>query len=215
MDSWTQQLQPSEPVYKNQLETKDNLMKNLSTFSKSIVMAVAIAGAGTATIATSQAATTNGKVSEAAAAVQSKISLQQAIAIGNKTVKGDLVSVEFDQNDYSAGGKYEIKSIANNTEYEIKIDADTGKVLSAKQERLDKEDMAEYNAMKRAKVSLNQAIQTAAQNINGKVIEAEFDVDNGKSVYEIKVVKGNQVHKVIIDSMTGKVINSWLENTND
>ena len=50
-------------------------MKNLSTFSKSIVMAVAIAGAGTATIATSQAATTNGKVSEAAAAVQSKISL--------------------------------------------------------------------------------------------------------------------------------------------
>ncbi|WP_201556991.1 PepSY domain-containing protein [Psychrobacter sp. 72-O-c] len=190
-------------------------MKNLSTFSKSIVMAVAIAGAGTATIVASQAAITNGQVSEAVAAVQSKISLQQAIAIGNKTVKGDLVSVEFDQNDYSAGGKYEIKTVASNTEYEIKIDANTGKVLSAKQEQLDKEDMAEYNAMKRAKVSLNQAMQTAAQSINGKVIEAEFDVDNGKSVYEIKVAKGNQVHKVVIDSMTGKVMNSWLEASDD
>lgn len=190
-------------------------MKKLSMFSKSIVMAVAIAGAGTATIVTSQAATTNGQVSEALAATKSKISLQQAIAIGNKTVKGDLVSVEFDQNNYSAGGVYKIKTIASNTEYDLNIDADTGRVLSAKQKQLDREDMSEYNAMKRAKVSLTQAIQTAAQNINGKVIETEFDVDNGKAVYEIKVAKGNQIHKVIIDSMTGKVINSWLENSND
>lgn len=187
-------------------------MKNLSTFSKSIVMAVAIAGAGTATIVASQAAITNGQVSEAVAALQSKISLQQAIAISNKTVKGDLVSIEFDQNDYSAGGKYEIKTIASNTEYDLKIDADTGKVLSTKQERLDVDDMAEYNAMKRAKVSLTQAMQTAAQSIKGKVIAAEFDMDNGTSVYEIKVAKGNQVHKVVIDSMTGKVISSRLDN---
>ena len=187
-------------------------MKNLSTFSKSIVMAVAIAGAGTATVVASQAATTNTQMSEAQAAAQSKISLQQAITIGNKTVKGDIVSIEFDQNDYSTGGTYEIKTISSNTEYEIKIDADTGKVLSAEQERLDKKDMAEYNAMKRAKVSLNQAMQTAAQSIKGKVIEAEFDMDNGKSVYEVKVVKGNQVHKVYIDSMTGKIMSSRLDN---
>lgn len=187
-------------------------MKNLSTFSKSIVMAVAIAGAGTATIVTSQAATTNDQVSEAQAAAQSKINLQQAIAIGNKTVKGELVSVEFDQNNDSANGTYEIKTIATNTEYVLKIDADTGKVISAKQNQLDKADMAEYKAMKRAKVSLNQAMQTAAQSLNGKVIAAEFDMDNGKSVYEIKVAKGNQVHKVVIDSMTGKVSSSRLDN---
>jgi uncharacterized membrane protein YkoI len=187
-------------------------MKNLSTFSKSIVISVAIAAAGTATIVASQAAIINGQVSEAVAALQSKISLQQAIAIGNKTVKGDLVSVEFDQNDYSAGGTYEIKTIASNTEYDLKIDADTGKVLSAKQERLDVDDMAEYNAMKRAKVSLTQAMRTAAQSIKGKVIAAEFDMDNGTSVYEIKVAKGNQLHKVIIDSMTGKVLSSRLDN---
>ena len=69
--------------------------------------------------------------------------------------------------------------------------------------------------MKNSKVSLAQAMQKATQDVNGKVIEAGFDVDNGKSVYEIKVAKGNQIHKVVIDSMTGKVISSRLESSDD
>lgn len=190
-------------------------MKNLSTLSKSIVMAVAITGVGAATIVASQAALTKGQVSEAVAAVQSKISLKQAIAIGNKTVKGDIISVEFDQNDYLAGANYEIKTIASNTEYEIKVDANTGKVTSTKQEKLDSEDIAEYNALKQAKTSLTQALQKAAQTINGTVIEAEFDMNNGMPVYETKVAKGNQVHRVIIDSMTGKVISNQLQAADD
>ena len=195
---------------------KDSIMKNLSMFSKSIVMALGMAAVGNATISVAQAATPNVRVSESVAAAQSKISLEQAIDVGNKTFKGDLVSVEFDQNGYSAGGKYDVKFIARNTdEYTLRIDADTGKVLSAKQGQLDTDDVAEYKAMKQAKVSLTQAMGKAIQNVNGKVIKAGFDVDNGKSVYEIKVAKGNQIHKVIIDSMTGKVISSRLDTSDD
>ena len=184
-------------------------------FSKSIVMTLSMIAVSSATISVAQAATPAVKVSEAVAAAQSKISLEQAIAIGNKTIKGDLVSAEFDQKGYSAGGKYDVKFIANNTEYKIRIDADTGKVLSAKQDQLDREDMAEYKAMKQAKVSLNQAMEKATQNINGKIIEAGFDVDNGNSVYEIKVAKGNQIHKIVINSMTGDIISSRLERSDD
>ena len=190
-------------------------MKNLSMFSKSIVMILSMIAVSSATISVAQAATPAVKVSEAVAAAQSKISLEQAIAIGNKTIKGDLVSAEFDQKGYSAGGKYDVKFIANNTEYKIRIDADTGKVLSAKQDQLDREDMAEYKAMKQAKVSLNQAMEKATQDVNGKIIKAGFDVDNGKSVYEIKVAKGNQIHKMVIDSVTGKVVSSRLERSDD
>lgn len=190
-------------------------MKNLSMFSKSIVMTLSMIAVSSATISVAQAATPAVKVSEAVAAAQSKISLEQAIAIGNKTIKGDLVSAEFDQKGYSAGGKYDVKFIANNTEYKIRIDADTGKVLSAKQDQLDREDMAEYKAMKQAKVSLNQAMEKATQDVNGKIIKAGFDVDNGKSVYEIKVAKGNQIHKMVIDSVTGKVVSSRLERSDD
>jgi len=194
---------------------KENIMKNLSMFSKSIVMTLSMIAVSSATISVAQAATPAVKVSEAVAAAQSKISLEQAIAIGNKTIKGDLVSAEFDQKGYSAGGKYDVKFIANNTEYKIRIDADTGKVLSAKQDQLDREDMAEYKAMKQAKVSLNQAMEKATQDVNGKIIKAGFDVDNGKSVYEIKVAKGNQIHKMVIDSVTGKVVSSRLERSDD
>ena len=190
-------------------------MKTLSMFSKSMVMALGILAASSATISVAQAATPNVKISEAVAAAQSKISLEQAIAIGQKTIKGDLVSAKFDQNGYSAGGKYDVKFIAHNTEYKLRVDADTGKVLSAKQEKLDKDDIAEYKAMKNSKVSLAQAMEKATQDVNGKVIEAGFDVDNGKSVYEIKVAKGNQIHKIVIDSMTGKVISSRLESSDD
>ncbi|WP_201594647.1 PepSY domain-containing protein [Psychrobacter fulvigenes] len=186
-------------------------MKNLSTFGKSMVMALGIAGLGTASMMTVQASTKS-QGSEAMAAVQSKVSFEQALNIAQKTVKGDIVSAEFDQNDYSAGGKYEVKVIANNTEYEIDIDADSGKVLKTKQEKLDNKDIAEYKAMKQAKVNLNQAMQTAARSVGGTVFEAEFDNDDGQSVYEIKVAKGNQTHKVMIDAMTGKVISTRLDN---
>ncbi|MBP2281365.1 putative membrane protein YkoI [Psychrobacter sp. PL19] len=186
-------------------------MKKLSTLSKSIIMALSIISIGSATIAVGQAATSNSQISEAMAATQSKVSLEQAIVIANKTVKGDVISAEFDQNDHAAGGKYEVKIIANNTEYEVKIDANTGKVARNKQDKLDKEDIAEYNAMRQSKISLNQAIKKATQSVNGTVIEAEFDIDFGKPAYKIEVVKGNQVHKVVIDSMTGKIIRSQVE----
>ncbi|MDE4455031.1 PepSY domain-containing protein [Psychrobacter sp. DAB_AL62B] len=186
-------------------------MKNLSTLSKSIIMVLSIAGVSTAAIAVGQTTTTNSQVSEAVAAAQSKISLEQAIVIAKKTIKGDVVSADFDQHDHSAGGNYEVKIVANNTEYEVKIDANSGKVLSNKQEKLDKEDIAEYNAMKKSKTSLNQAIKKANQSVKGKVIEAGFDMDFGKPAYKVEIVKGTQVHKVVIDSMTGKIIRSQVE----
>lgn len=186
-------------------------MKNLSTLSKSIIMVLSIAGVSTAAIAVGQSTTTRTEVSEAVAAAQSKISLEQAIFIAKKTIKGDVVSVDFDQNDHSAGGNYEVKTIANNTEYKVKIDANSGKVLSNKQEKLDKEDIAEYNAMKKSKTSLNQAIQKANQSVKGKVIEAGFDMDFGKPTYKIEIIKGTKVHKVVVDSMTGKIIRSQVE----
>lgn len=186
-------------------------MKNLSTLSKSIIMVLSIAGVSTAAIAVGQSTTTRTEVSEAVAAAQSKISLEQAIVITKKTIKGDVVSADFDQNDHSAGGNYEVKTIANNTEYKVKIDANSGKVLSNKQEKLDKEDIAEYNAMKKSKTSLNQAIQKANQSVKGKVIEAGFDMDFGKPTYKIEIIKATKVHKVVVDSMTGKIIRSQVE----
>lgn len=191
-------------------------MKHLSTLTKSALIALTIAGVGAtaiaAPVANTKAATSS---SEAVSAMQSKISLTQAIAIAKQNAKGDLVSAEFDYDDDDATSEYEVEFVANGTSYEVKIDANTGKVLKTKQESLDKKDMAEYSAMKQAKVSLTSAMQTASQSVNGKVISAEFELEKGQSIYDIEVVKGNQKYDVSVDANTGKVLSSQVDMEDD
>ncbi len=190
-------------------------MKNLLALSTAIIMTLGLAGVGTTAIAAEQMTSLKNQVSKAVASAQSKISLEQAIVIGNKSIKGDLVSVKFRQADSLASGTYEIKTIASDIEYQITIDADTGEMLSAEQDQLDTDDMAEYRAMKRAKTSLTQAIKNAKQIVNGQVVAAEFDVDYGKPVYKIKIATKKQLHKVVVDSMTGKIINNRIASDNN
>lgn len=192
-------------------------MKKLSALSKSAIVVVSALGIGTLAIASGQISAISGvETSDAVAIAKSKISLEQAIVIAQKTVKGDLISAEFDQNDYMAGGEYEVKFITAGVENEVKIDASTGTVLKTKQEQMDQDDIAEYNAMKQAQITLTQAMRQATQSdngkMNGKIIEAKFDVDNGIPAYEIEIAKGMQIHKLVIDSTNGQVISSQLDD---
>lgn len=191
-------------------------MKKLSMLSKSAIVVVSAlvigTGIGTIAIASGQIPAISGaETSDAVAIAKSKISLEQAIAMAQKTVKGDLISAEFDQNDYVTGGEFEVKFVDGDMEHEVKIDASSGKILKTKQEKLDAEDLAEYEALKQAKISLTQAMQKATQSINGKIIEAEFDFDNGIPAYEIEMAKGVEIHKLVIDSINGQVISSQLD----
>lgn len=187
---------------------KTSIMKKTSTLKKSLAVALSVATISMASVSASQAATS---MSEIAAASQSKISLEQALTLANKAVKGDIISVDFDQEDRAENSHYDIKMIANNNEQEVRVNANTGKVTKDETERLDKEDLAEYNTMKQAKVSLSQAIKNANKTLKGTVLEAEFDMDFGKPVYKIEIGKGNQVHKVVVDSMTGKITSSQVD----
>ena len=191
-------------------------MKNLSMLTKSMIVALTVAGIGATAIAAPVANTKAvASSSEALSAMQSKISLAQAINIGKQNAKGDLVSAEFDYDDDDATSKYEVEFVGNGTSYEVKVDANTGKVLKTKQEKLDKKELAEYSAMKQAKVTLTSAMQKAAKSLNGKVISAEFELEKGQSVYDIEVVKGNQIYDVSIDANTGKVLSSQVDVEDD
>lgn len=187
-------------------------MKKISTLRKPLLIAVSAISISVATVAVGQAATATAPMNEVKAATQSKISLEQALAIATKTVKGDVISADYDQDDRTANGHYDIKIITNNSEQEVKVHANTGKVTKGDMERLDKEDLAEYNAMKQSKVSLTQAIKKANQTLKGTVLEAEFDMDFGKPVYKVEIGKGNQVHKVVVDSMSGNITRSQVSD---
>ena len=95
------------------------------------------------------------------------------------------------------------------------VDANTGKVIETEKEKLDKEDMAEYRALMQAKVTLTSAMQKATQSVNGKVIGVEFELEKGQALYDIEVVKDNQIYDVSIDANTGKVLSSQVDMEDD
>ena len=187
-------------------------MTTLTTLSRIFLMVLNVTGISSTAIAVAQPAPSATLQAATIPAAQSQITLEQALVIANKAVKGEVIGVEFEQGNNRSDDEYEVNIIAQGHEYEVNISASTGKVLSIEQEVLDAEDMAEYNAMKQAKITLTQAMGQATQTINGTVVEAEFDGDHGKSDYKIDVVQGAQLHKIVIDSMTGALITNPIKD---
>lgn len=123
-----------------------------------------------------------------------KISLDDAVKKFKEEFKVDEIevsSLEFDEDN----GKYayDIKGFNGNDEYEAKIDADSGEILSKEQDKendADDKKAIDFTKIKDAK----EAIKKALENNKGFVKSYELDVnDEGKTIYEIDVVGGDDV----------------------
>ena len=57
-----------------------------------------------------------------------------------------------------------------------------------------------------AKITLTQAIAAAEQHSGGRATQAELEREKGKIVFEVEVVKGNQVSLIHVDPADGKVL---------
>ena len=182
-------------------------MKSLLACSAAVIFCIA------SMIAPAMADEQTAKVSTAIA--QSTIDIQRAITISNNSLKGDILSISFDKNDASTSSVYDIKIIASNLKYEITIDADSGEMLDAEQAKLNANDIKEYNTMKQANISLAQAITNAAKIVNGQVVSAEFDLNNGNAIYQIEIITKNKLHKIIVNAMSGKATNNQIVANDD
>lgn len=175
---------------------------NLTLLSTSLALALSLA-------AVSSPANASSHASEVRAAQAAKVSLQQAITIASKQASGTLVSAEFDDDDSDAkGGVYEIELNSDSNNYEIKVDATTGKVIKKEVERLDSGDINDFKVQQRAKINIMQAKSIAEKQVKGKVMEIEFkndrDYADHHSYYEIEILKGNQIIELNVDADTGK-----------
>ncbi len=59
-----------------------------------------------------------------------------------------------------------------------------------------------------ARISLVEAVTAAEQHVGGKAFQAEYEREKGQWVFEVAVVKDQQVMDVKVDSMTGKVLSA-------
>ena len=74
-------------------------------------------------------------------------------------------------------------------------------------------------ALAQAKITLDTAVKTAATNAKGVACEAEFEMDDGKPVFEVLVVATvdgtPQLFEVEIDAVTGKVLETERVGAHD
>lgn len=65
-------------------------------------------------------------------------------------------------------------------------------------------------------ITIEKAISLAKAAMPGRVIEAEFEEEDGKSVYEVEIVAaGGKTYELEIDAHTGKVLKTEEEEKDD
>jgi uncharacterized membrane protein YkoI len=98
--------------------------------------AVILGGAAAAAVAANGAA---GAENDALALGTAKISLSQAVTAAEAKVQGKAAKAEFEQ---AKGGKwvFDVEVVAGNKVFDVAVDADTGAVLTATEDKADHDD---------------------------------------------------------------------------
>jgi uncharacterized membrane protein YkoI len=60
-------------------------------------------------------------------------------------------------------------------------------------------------------ISLEQAVAAAEQHIGGKASRAEYEREQGRSIFVVEVVKDSKVMDVQVDPTTGKVLSAMVD----
>lgn len=69
--------------------------------------------------------------------------------------------------------------------------------------------------LRRAKISLTDAVARSQSQFGGQAVRAELDGESGKPVYDIELVRGNTVHEVRLDAVSGAVLSSKVDEDDD
>ncbi|KAF0817917.1 hypothetical protein KIS4809_3101 [Bacillus sp. ZZV12-4809] len=150
------------------------------------------------------AADTNGKE-----AVQDVISIEEAKKIALSEAEGKVESIELEREK----GKqvYEIDVDNGKEDFDIKINALDGEVISVKKEQ-DDDDQSEKEINAENIISEQKAVEIAEQEVNGTMKEIELDEDDGQILYEVELKTNKGEADVDIDAESGKVLKVELDD---
>ena len=177
-------------------------MKTIN-LKKITITGVALLGLGTAAITATNLATEPNVVQ----AASSKIKVSQNSAVKKFKAKFKAAKVESISLDKEKGRYvYEIKGFNSTREYEMKINAATGKVISSHSERLDRDERNKKALNLSKTISRSTATKIAQKRVSGKAVEWSLDREGSKNVWEVTISKNGQKSEVKINAITKKVI---------
>ncbi|MGW5417884.1 PepSY domain-containing protein [Actinomadura geliboluensis] len=191
-----------------------------------VAAGVLAAGGTTAAFATAQdapaaaAAPSDDRPGGAAAAPE--VALAQAADAALKKVPGTVAEAELDDED----GKtvWELDVLAQDgTWHDVTVDSGNGKVLTDRADDRaddrgdeDGDDAAEAAGLRKASVGAPAAADAALKAVQGHVTSAEFELEDGKAVWEVDVAgKDGAEHEVTVDAASGKVLTQKTEKPDD
>lgn len=134
-----------------------------------------------------------------------KLSQADAISKFHKQYSGKDVkeiSLKIEKNKYI----YDVEGFDRTHEYEVKIDANTGKILSHKLEKANIDELNEQALDVDKLISRSQATKIAEKKVKGTATAWDLTHDNKKTVWKVEVTKGTKKHEVKINAETKKVI---------
>ena len=142
-------------------------------------------------------------------AVEPKRSITDIIAAVEKLQPGaSLLDVSFEPKDGQP--VYAVRTYANGKVWDGLIDGPTGAAIGSgtvmDESALDDEDKAEVAALKAAKATLRQAIETAEKAGEGPALNAGLEQVRGRVVWEILIQNAKLPRQVHIDPITGKIL---------
>ena len=177
-------------------------MKTIN-LKKITITGAALLGLGTAAIATINLANETNVVQ----AVSSNIKVSQNTAVKKfkakfKTAKIESISLDKENGRYV----YDIEGFTSSKEYEMKINASTGKTISSHSEKLDRDERGKKALSLSKTISRSTATKIAQKRVAGKAVEWSLDREGSKHVWEVTISKNGQKSEVKVNAITKKVI---------
>ncbi|EOH89757.1 PepSY domain-containing protein [Enterococcus villorum] len=146
-----------------------------------------------------------------------KVSAQKAIELfQRKYPDAAVTSLELD----SSWGSYfyKVDGVDDQNEYEVKINASNEEMQTQNPERLD---LDEQNGQKKKEdaldtsnlISIEKAADIAVKEVGGgEATDWELNKELGTIYWEVKVKKGNQTTQVKLNSQTGKILATEIDD---
>ncbi|MBY0123132.1 PepSY domain-containing protein [Bacillus sp. S/N-304-OC-R1] len=145
---------------------------------------------------------------------QKTITHDEAIKIALSKAVGQVESVELENGNGKQFFEVDIKG--KTKDVEVRIDAQTGKVLSVKADADDSDDFEKgASVIQKNYLSVQKAIEIAQKEVNGKVIEIKLDEDDNKMIYEIELKTSKGEAELELDAVTGKVLDIEYDHADD
>lgn len=116
---------------------------------------------------------------------------------------GEVLTVEAEISKGKAQYEFDIKG-KDGKEWEVEVDAKSGKVIEEEQEVANADDPAFKG---KAKITQDEARKIALAKYAGEVIDSEFAIESDGSIsyeFDIKTADGKEM-EVEVDAITGKL----------